>query len=387
VTPRNTTSYSKRASAALALVALVAVAAACGSSKKADDNARSGNAVQKGAASVAGCGKGWTDPADLSSTRAPARCDANTPAAKPLATKTHVVVTSSTWSAEFTSAVVYAKAKGEFDKENLDVELKVVPPADQIQLLGTGQTDAAYTAPDAAFVNSTTTGFDLRWVAGNFSAPAASKTGFWMKTDGGHADVASLKGKTIASAVGTGSVTSYPIAKVLHAAGLKLTDVQFQQLPAVDVLTAIKNGAVPAAWVLDPFWTQLQNQPGYTFVAGQPLGEPLGGLMFGPNLLEKHPEVGQAFVRAYERTINTYFTGDYKANTAFVTELATDLNLKPAQLQATPSQVWDWEIRKDTIVRLQNAYIEGNALKVTAPLPESKLVDRSFTDAAVGHSG
>lgn len=378
--------HTKRTPWLLAAIAIVLLASACGSSKK-DVDAKSSTTSRSATtvASVAGCADGFTDPTDRSPDRESARCDSGAPAPKPLAKKTKLVVTSSTWSAEFTSAVVYAQKSGEFAKENLDVELKVVPPADQITLLGTGKTDAAYTGPDAAFVNGISSGFDLRWVAANYSSPAASKTGLWVTSKDGKADVAALKGKTVVSAVGNGSVATYPMEEQLEKAGLTLKDITLKQLPPADVVPALQNGAAAGGWVLDPYWTQLEDSSTVAFAGGQPLAEPLGGLMFGPSILEKDRAKGEAFVRAYVRTISTYFDGDYKADDAFMKQLATYLDVDQAILQSTPSPVWDWEIRSGTMERLQKTYQEGGALK-GEPMPESEIVDRSFTDAAVGHS-
>lgn len=60
-------------------------------------------------------------------------------------------------------------AKGEFAKEGLDVELKVLPTPDALPLLAKGDVDAQWAAPEAAVMNGINGGFDIKWVAGNFS--------------------------------------------------------------------------------------------------------------------------------------------------------------------------------------------------------------------------
>ena len=69
-----------------------------------------------------------------------------------------------------------------------------------------------------------------------------------------------------------------------------------------------------SAWLLDPVWRRVDGDQKYAFLGGQPQGEPLGGALYGPNLLQRDPDAGVAFLRAYIRTVNTYFAGDYKAD-------------------------------------------------------------------------
>ena len=378
---------NKRVAAAAVALVLLLTAAAC-SKKDVDDDESSGGRAVESAGSVEGCGDGsWTDPSDRDADRTPARCEAHTPAPQPLDEPTDVVVTSGTLAAEFVAPLQVAIDRGEFEAENLNVRIEQVPPADSIQLLGQGEVDAVWSAPEAGFVNGVESGFDLRWVAGNYSTSSESESGLWVRSEGGaEPDIADLRGKTLASIVGKGSVALYPVAQVLDEAGLSLSDLDFRTLPAGDIVTAFENGQVDAVWLLDPLWTQLEDDPNAVWVAGQPPGEPLGGLLYGPNLLRDRPEVGEAFMRAYVRTINTYFDGDYKSDAEFTSYVAGLLDLEPALLEATPSLIMDWEIREGSTDRFQDVFIENDAVRITEPLPEDELVDRSFYEAVVGHT-
>lgn len=363
------------------------LATACVSSDDDTDGAAKSAPTQNTpVAAVAGCEKGWTDPADLSATRAPARCAANTPAPKPLAAKTKLTVTAGALSAEYLGPLRMAIAKGEFLKENLDVELKQMPSSDANTLLAKGELDAVYSAPEAGMVNAAKQGFNVKWVLGNYSADPKSKTGVWARVkDGQNPESIDLKGARFASLVGKTSIIMYPIETVLQKHNTKVTDLDFKQLDAQGVSQALENGGVEAAWLLDPVWKQFENKPGYAFLGGQPAGEPLGGMLYGPNLLEKNREAGTAFARALIRTINTYFAGDYKADPAFTAELATVLGSKPELLSAVPSLVTDWEIRQGTTDKAQKMFVEGKVVEAPA-LTEDKLVDRSFYAEAVGHT-
>ncbi|MEU9110853.1 ABC transporter substrate-binding protein [Streptomyces sp. NPDC048483] len=335
---------------------------------------------------VAGCGTAsWTDPADRSPGRTPARCDKGTPAPAPLRKHRTLTVATGTLNAEYAAPLRLAIAKGEFKKEGLDVRLKVLPTPEALPLLAKGDLDALWAAPEAAVVNGVNGGFDIRWVAGNFSPDPKSRSGLWARLKNGRgASSVSLKGATMGTMIGKGSVIMYPMARTFAAHGADMNSVAFQQLGSSDVLTALTGGGVDCAWLLDPVWRRIAGDRTYTFLGGQPQGEPLGGALYGPNLLHQDPDAGVAFLRAYIRTVNTYFAGDYKADKAFVTELAKLLKVDAGVLASVPPLRMDWEIRKGTAARLQKAYRDAGVTK-GAPLPENRIVDRSLYAEAVGH--
>ncbi|GAA2336050.1 ABC transporter substrate-binding protein [Streptomyces cuspidosporus] len=370
---------------AVTLLGLLAPLAACDAQPSGP--ARSGPARQgRSVSPVAGCAKGWTDPSDQSRDRRPARCAPGAPAPKPLEKKTRIVVSASTLNAEYLAPLQIARAKGEFAREGLDVEVKLLPTPDALPLLAKGDIDVQYAAPEAAVLGGIRQGFDIRWVAGNFSPGPGSKSGLWVKRGPGQEPGApGLEHRTVGTIIGKGSVIMYPMRQVLSRNKADMKLVRFQQLGPAEVLTALKRGAVDAAWLLDPVWREVEGEPGYSFLGGQPPGEPLGGLLFGPGLLTGNPDAGVAFLRAYIRTVNTYFAGDYKKDKAFVKELGEVLRTDPETLAAVPSLRMDWEIRDRTVARLQEAYAEAGVTDGD-PLPEDRVVDRSFYAEAVGHT-
>ncbi|WP_327401428.1 ABC transporter substrate-binding protein [Streptomyces sp. NBC_01288] len=369
------------------VVAALLASAGC-SSKYADASGTSGTttAGHRTVTPVDGCGKSsWTDPTDVSPTRVPARCEPLAPPAQPLPKTRKLTIATGTLSAEYVAPLEVAVDKGEFKKEGLDVTLKVLPTPDALPLLAKGDIDAMWAAPEAAVMNGVKGGFDIKWVAGNFSPDPKSKSGLWVKLKKGEAaaDVR-MAGRRMGTMIGKGSVIAYPMEKALATHGGGLDKIQYQQLGSADVLTALQNGGVDSAWLLDPVWRKVDDNPRYAFLGGQPLGEPLGGMLYGPSLLNDDLDAGVALLRAYIRTVNTYFAGDYKADPSFVAYLAKLLKADESVLKSTPSLTMDWEIRAGTTTRLQSAYKAAGVLKGPA-LPESKTVDRSLYEEAVGH--
>jgi NitT/TauT family transport system substrate-binding protein len=336
---------------------------------------------------VTGCDGGWTDPADLSSDRQVARCEPGSPAPQPLDEMTDVRVAITTTGAEYVTPMLMAVEAGEFEKENLDVELEVIPPTEALNVLAQGRVQVWLSSADAAFHNAVDQGYRLAWVAGNFFEQPTSKSGLWIRNEEGSAATADqLRGKVLATVSGAGSVITYPIAEVLNENDLAINDVEFKTYAAPDVVSALQNGAVSGAWLLTPAWQQVDGDEAYTFVAGQPPGEPLGGIAYGADLLDDRPEVGEAFLRAYIRTINTYFNGDYKSDPAFVEQLSTLTEVPVESLEETDELVFDWEIREGTSGRMQEVWHQTEALSYDGVLDEDLIVDRRFANAAVGHA-
>ena len=122
--------------------------------------------------------------------------------------------------------------------------------------------------------------------------------------------------------------------------------------------------------------------------ATQTPGEPLGVMAFGKNLLRDKPEVGQAFMRAYIRTINTYFNGNYHQDDKVMAEIqkwtsATDA--AQAELAKQLPLTFDWEVRKDTTTRIQTLFLDlGVITDFKTPVAEDKLVDRSVYEKVLG---
>ena len=377
----------RRAYGVAVVVAAVLASAGC-SSKYADGSGSSGTATagNRTVEPVTGCGtSSWTDPADLSPTRTPARCRPGNPAPQPLPKTRKVTIATGTLSAEYVAPLEVAVAKGEFKKEGLDVTLKVLPTPDALPLLAKGDIDAMWAAPEAAVMNGVEDGFDIKWVAGNFSPDPESKSGLWVKLKKGEAAADfRMAGRRMGTMIGKGSVIAYPMQKALATHGGGLDKIQYQQLGSADVLTALQNGGVDSAWLLDPVWRKVDDNPQYAFLGGQPQGEPLGGMLYGPSLLNDDVDAGVALLRAYIRTVNTYFAGDYKKDPSFVAYLAKLLKTDEAVLKSTPSLTMDWEIRAGTTTRLQAAYKAAGVSKGAA-LPESRTVNRSLYEEAVGH--
>lgn len=342
--------------------------------------------VEAAADAGAACAAGTTDPTDRSVGRQPARCEPGQPAPQPLAERGRLVLANG-FRSEYVAPILLALEMGEFDRENLEVEIVELSHEDALAQMANGQVDAVNGAPSAGFFNAFANGIETHWVLGNFYPPNAgdrtvAQTGLWARadlfSDASNPDPAELQGRRIASAVGLASAISYPMSVAFEDAGIDPADLEFVQVPSADMLTALENGAADAVWMLDPFWHQLVGDDDYVLVATQTPGEPIGGIFFAPHLLDDDREVGEAFVRALIRTIGTYLTGDYHDDQQVMQVISDASGIPLDQMGTSPELLFDWEIRSATTDRVQDALLGLGVLDFDEPLPEDELVDRSI---------
>lgn len=346
-----------------------------------------------GAGTVDGCGPdSVTDLSDISPDRPVARCEPDAPAPVSLDVKTKLTV-STAFNAEFTAPLLLANELGEFEKENLEVEVVNLDFATALQQMSAGRIDAAIGGAEAGWYNAYNQGIEAKWIMGNYIPTDAddtsvAQTGLWVRKDAfsdpENPDLAELAGKKVASAVGLGSVITYPIAEAFAEAGVSLQEMDVQELPSTDMITALENEAVDAAWLLDPYWIDAANNDDLMLAATQPPGETLGGLFASPRLYQEEPQVGEAFVRAMIRTVNTYLDGDYQSDTEIMETLSKVTETPVESLAETKALLFDWEIRDRSVEETQKYFIEFGVVEYDQPIPAADLIDRSLYLAAIG---
>ena len=346
---------------------------------------------------VTGCENGRTDQADLSVGRLPARCESGAPAPQPLSQPVKLRV-SIAFRGEYAAPVLLAQSLGEFEKENLSVEFVTLPTSDAIPQLSQGQLDASVGGYDLSLFNASRIGLNVRAVLGNYYPPSAGdynvqQTGLWCRRSAfstpDSPDPVETQKLRWGSAVGkSSSGIYYAIAELKK----RVPDFNGDALPVVNIpssemTTALKNGAIDCAILIDPLWIDFAT-PEYVLMATQLPGEPLGALLFGKSLLRDSPAVGDAFARAVIRTINTYLSGEYRQDPKVMEAIAVAINQPLKLLERTSSLTMDWEIRQDTTTRMQQEFIDLDVITAfEEPVPEDRLVDRSFYEHATGRTG
>jgi NitT/TauT family transport system substrate-binding protein len=386
-----------KAMAAISL-AIALIAAACG-----DDDGGTAAPTTTGApgaptttvAAVAGCQNGYTDPASLSTDRKVARCEKGAPAPQPLAQRTRVKVATN-FRLEFNSPLLLAQSLGEFEKENIEVEIINLRFSDAVPQLANGSIDAAVGGVEIALFNAGNNNLPVKMAMGNYFPPHAgnydiAQTGLWCRRDAftnpQNPNLKETERLKWGSAVGRGSASIYMSVEEIsrRVPDLDIGRTEIMTIPSTDMVTALRNRAIDCGILLDPVWTQVADDPAFFLAATQTPGEPLGLYAYGKSFLQDRPEVGVAFARAFIRTVSTYFNGDYHKDPQVMAEIAKQINQPVENLTRLDSLVMDWEVRKDTTTRVQELFIKlGVITDFRTPVPEDKIVDRSFYMRAVG---
>ncbi len=370
-----------RRNAMAALVVLGMTAAACGGDDDAPDAAATEDADTADTADTA-------EPAETPDTTAPAETPDTTEPAEPggayapqpLEERATVRVALSA-PLEYAAPLTFAQEFGEFEKENLEVEIVITQ--DSLTAMTAGEIDAVWGAPSAGFINAVAAGLEQKWVAGNYTSPADSLSGLWMRKEviGDPPDLANLAGTTTSNSQ-TGGVVTYFIDELLEGTGVTIDQLGFEKLAPADTLAALQNGALDGAWLIDPLYKEIEDDPDLVFVGGQPLGEVGGGMIFGPPLLDPaNEEVGTALLRAMRRTIDTYLQPGYKDDPEVVALLAELGGIPEENVLASGELAFDLTIVDGLATRLQETWAALDLLESGEVLPEDQVVDRSFVEA------
>jgi len=308
---------------------------------------------------------------------------ADTPAPRPLDESTTLRVTIPI-NVEGVADVLLGIEFGEFERENLDIEVINIPASDALVLLNTGDADIVVGSPSAAFLNTLAEGFDNRWIAPTYEPNPDSIAGLWINSsllgDDGVAQPEEVQGMSVAlGALGLAAPSALPVDLFLNDLGLTLGDIEVANMQGADMVTAMENGAIDAGVVLDPFNRQVEQGGFATFVQPFP-PDSVGGYIAGD--IREQPEVIDAFVRGLLRTRRTYLQGDYHANPDVVAALAEVLGVDAELITSNPSLVWDpdAQINPQTIEDMQAMWIEGGILEVTEPFVPEDVIDQSAID-------
>ena len=275
-----------------------------------------------------------------------------------------------------------AIAEGEFEKENITVEVEILPFTESIPALAQGIVDVAVSGITAPFFNAIDGGAEIKSVMPG--AGSSSADGLYVRTDLAAQGPAALKGKKIGSSVGVASTSIIPIMRYLAEGGLTIDDFSFEIIPLVDLPAALIAGQVDAVWANSPTHLAMTADNTAVLVTQHKVDDYASGVFFGPKLLEENPAIGQAVVRAITRTKLTYLQGDYKADPVIVQKIAAALEVTVEDVLITESIVFGSEFRNELFTESQKLWISvGEILNYDTVIPPEEYNDTSFFDRIV----
>lgn len=214
------------------------------------------------------------------------------------------------------AAIYQALEQGYFQDEGLDVELiRVRGITEQVGLLATGQLHFGNGGIDPGLFNAAQRDIGLKLVTAMVISTEQNPGGAALVVRGDLVDsgqyqgLDDLKGLTIAiSALGTTS-QSY-LERALARGGLTADDVTLTPMSFPDMLTAIGNKAVDAAWEVEPF-VAIANSRGLARTmakAGDVFPNAIGVVMvISPQFAAEQPEAARRYVTAYLRAVRDYY--------------------------------------------------------------------------------
>ena len=335
---------------------------------------------------VEGCENGWVEDYTLDPDVASARCEPGFPAPIPLKEKITLRVQTGSGTSEPALPLIVGIDKGEFAKENLEIELVQMGSGDAMQLIAQGDLDIVTNLTGGTY-NLMNEDFPLTVVASGFYQSPDSQDGLWAKKD---LEIADLKGKVVAASV-FATTAFYGSYRGFREAGFSFSDLQHLPVDTADGALALKNGAADAALVLGAaaVASGLDQDPNFHFLA--PFywpGEPDSGILIGPSTdTPEMEEAVVAFLRAYVRTISTYLGGDYKHDPAMQDEVARLMEIPLETLQGSPPYIFDYFYRDGTLTGIQEMFRDADALTYECCIRETDYLDRTFLERALTKPG
>jgi NitT/TauT family transport system substrate-binding protein len=239
---------------------------------------------------------------------------------------------------------------------------------------------------DVSTLNAIAKGANIKYVAdkGYLDPTACSPMTLVVRKElldnGTLKDLKNIKGMKVA--LMPASTSEYALDILLKGSGITTKDVDIENIPLPSRLDAMKNGALDITAVSDP-WTVRFAKSGYTAV-WEGVEQVLPNLQFsvniyGPNFLDKNPELGKKYMIAYLKGVRQYNEGKTDRN---VEILAKYTQLTPEEVKQT---CWI-PMRSDGMIDItgMDAFQDWAIAKgyLVSKIPTEKLLDMSFAQYA-----
>lgn len=215
--------------------------------------------------------------------------------------------------------VFIAREQGFFAEQGLDVELVDFGYVDRDMLpaLLDSQLDIAATSINAGILNAIANGGNLRLVADKGHVnPDACATEAWLARkslveNGDLADLSGLKGRTMATWIGT--TFEYANDMLLAKAGLTDKDVQITTVAdATARIDALRSGTIDVSTEAEPWITHSTEQDASALWLPLSAIVPdlsVAAIVYGPGILDENPQAGVRFMAAYLKAVRHFSAG------------------------------------------------------------------------------
>ncbi|HXC76207.1 MAG TPA: ABC transporter substrate-binding protein [Candidatus Acidoferrum sp.] len=274
----------------------------------------------------------------------------------------------------------------EFAKENLTVNVVVIPNPNSLPPLATGGVSLAIESWGPSVYNAIASGQKIAAIGNPFSVLPG--LGFYVQSAYKSCAPACLRGKTIAMPGGLTTSSAPSAASWLAQGHLNLSDVHILNVPVIaNIPTAITQNVAQAAWIVPPFQKALLAAGTVKTAYILPAGNLLEAYMVGPAGYS-HPAAVEAFLRAIARTAKDYLKPGFIHRPAMVQVLSQLLGQPPSVIETTTEPRFDPTLSlkglgPKSIVIQKTFFSIGGLLNYSTPLPTSKVINDSYLQAAL----
>ena len=289
-----------------------------------------------------------------------------------------------------------AKARGYFEEVGIqDDEIIFGSGAEQTQAIAAGQIEVANSSNTAAFFNAVARGLKQAFVFDTWHLERGDKSYMVvLRPDlvGAIKDISDLRGRmnAISTPLRDGGAT-FQAKKMLETHGLTFDDATWERFGFPDMLTALGNQAVDAAWMIEPFITlgrQRNLLVPWLSLGDYDPGAQIAGVVYSERFMTERTDVarrwGVAHVRG-QRDYNDFLKG--KNRDVIGPILAAHTGLAPEvveQVGWTPGHP-DGRLNVDSLMDAQRQLLEWGTIQQV--LPVDQVVNHQFVDYAVQQLG
>jgi NitT/TauT family transport system substrate-binding protein len=212
-----------------------------------------------------------------------------------------------------------AEEEGYFARQGITVEFEKFPStAAALPALITGDIAVTGGQVSPGLINVIADGAPVRIVAdkGIILPDSCTSQAILVRRDlidsGSVKTVSDLRGRKVAA----GTDQSYGVFRALALGNLTTSDIEFVTMPREGILVAFENGAVDAAFLMEPYVTEaVRNNKSVVFLTGYAITPYYSNsLLYGTAFTQTDPELGRRFMVAYLEGVRQYNRGKTERN-------------------------------------------------------------------------
>ncbi len=289
--------------------------------------------------------------------------------------------------------------RGYFAEEGLEVEpQRFQSGALMMAPVATGELDVASGQNSPGLFNALAQGMDIK-VVGAQGSVGTDHNGITVLVrkdlfDSGEVDtIAELRGRKGATNV-LQAFGDYFWAMALAKEGLTLDDIELVAMPFPEVPAAFENKAIDASILPEPLGVRAVGMGVATvlFPGDEALPEvQVNDIFFGKNILLDNPDVGKRFMVAFLKGARD-LQGDQWKSEENLNAISKYTGIEVEVLKKLPDKsLYFWnpngEPNVESIMDMQQFYLDQGYLEYSELLPVEKLYDSSFAEYALEQLG